>query len=127
MHRPVTETLRTARVSKVVTAVVLAAFVSLTLQPLAIAANLPAAPKATPQATATATDPSAQLAQALEATEAKLGELINDFTAGRDTAPRLQDVKQLHQQLKTLDQAALQSFAEVETHNKGQGPPASYS
>lgn len=124
MHRPVTEYLRKTRgFSKLVTVVVLAAFLSLTLQPLALAANLPAAPKATAKAAATATDPAAQLAQTLEATEAKLGELIEDFTAGRDPNHRLQDVKQLHQQLKVLDQAALQSFTEVETHIKAKALP----
>lgn len=123
MHRPVTESLRHARLfSKTITLAVLATFLSLTLQPLALAAQLPSRP-GTAKATATATDPSAQLAQALEATEAKLGELIDDFTAGRDANPRLQDVKQLHQQLKALDQAALQSFAEVETHLKAKALP----
>ncbi len=111
MHRPVTKYLRQARgFSKGVTAAVLAAFVSLTLQPLALAAQLPSRP-GTAKAAATATDPSAQLALTLEATEAKLGELLDDFTAGRDANPRLQDLKALHQQLKSLDQAALQSFA----------------
>ncbi len=124
MHRPVTKYLRQARgFSKLVTVVVLAAFTSLTLQPLALAANLPVAPKAPAKATTTATDPSAQLAQTLEALEAALEALEARLTQRQDAAPQRAEVKALEMALERLDQQAQQDFEAIEQRLKANNLP----
>ncbi len=124
MHRPVTKYLRQARgFSKAVTVVVLAAFLSLTLQPLVLAANLPVAPKAPAKATTTATDPSAQLAQTLEALEAALEALEARLTQRQDAAPQKAEVKALEIALERLDQQAQQEFEAIEQRLKANNLP----
>jgi len=121
--RPATESLRQARgFSKVVTAVVLAAFVSLTLQPLALAAQLPSPPARAKVAT-TAADPSAQLAQTLEALEAALEALEARLTQRQDAAPQKAEVKALEIALERLDQQAQQDFEAIEQRLKANNLP----
>ena len=100
---------------RTVASVVLAAFLSLTLQPLALAAQ--AAQARTPAAQA-APDTSAKLAKILEELEDKLDKLETKLTRKQQADQEKAELKALKQRLTDLDQAALDDFAKIEQHLK---------
>jgi len=116
MPLPLTTSLRRSTVfMRTVASVVLAAFLSLTLQPLALAAQ--AAQARTPAAQA-APDTSAKLAKILEELEDKLDKLETKLTRKQQADQEKAELKALKQRLTDLDQAALDDFAKIEQHLK---------
>ena len=113
MTKPVAEHLRNARwFMKTITGVVVVAFANLTLQPLAIAASLPAAPKQTERAETN----DEKLEHTLHRIEDRLerldGKLQKREAADTDKA----ELRALRQSLETLDTTALQDFAAIAQH-----------
>lgn len=105
---------------KSIATLVLVAFVSLCLQPLAIAANLPAAPKA-PIPRATTNDEN--LAKTLEEVEDRLDKFERKLSSKEDATKDKDELKRLRQNLDTLDRQALADFDKIGQHLKDKKLP----
>ncbi|MBI3546323.1 MAG: hypothetical protein HY081_06980 [Gammaproteobacteria bacterium] len=121
MSLPAIENLRRARVFLKSTAVlVTVAFLGLTLQPLAMAANLPTAPKAQ---TPAPTSNDEKLAKTLEKVEDRLEKLEAKLTKKETTSSEQNELKVLRQDLDGLDQKAIEDFDKIEKHLKDKKLP----
>ncbi len=98
---------------RVIASAVLAAFLSLTLQPLALAANLPAAPKA-PAPRAASNDE--KLAKTLEDIEDQLEKLEKKLTQKADTQKEKDELRSLRQSLDILDRLAITDLDKIGRH-----------
>lgn len=121
MSVAVTESLRSAsRFMRVVASFVLAAFLSLTLQPLALAAQLPSA---APAARTAPVSNEANLAKTLEDIEDRLEKLENKLSKKASARQEQDDIKRLRQSLDALDQQALADFEKIGKHLKDKNLP----
>ncbi len=105
---------------KSIATLVLVAFVSLCLQPLALAANLPASPKApTPRATTN----DENLAKTLEEVEDRLDKFEHKLSRKEDATKDKDELKRLRQNLDALDQQAIADFDKIGRHLKDKNLP----
>ncbi len=105
---------------KSIAALVLVAFVSLCLQPLALAANLPAAPKApTPRAPTN----DENLSKTLDDLEHRLDKFERKLSRKEDATKDKDELKRLRQNLDTLDQQAISDFDKIGQHLKDKNLP----
>lgn len=123
MDLPITGSLRrSVGFRRLVSFLVVVSFLGLQLQPLALAAETPSAPKA---ATTPAPSDEERLYKALLKIEQKLGKLVEKLSAHQDASLEDGEVKELHKDLKTLDARAIQTFDAIEQNLKAKGlPPA---
>lgn len=115
MHAAVTETLRKRPILKTVSTVVLVTFLSLTLQPLAVAAQTPSktAPVQRP-----ANGNSEILARTLTGIEASLARLEARLRKKEDASKEKTELKALRQNLEGLNSQALADFDAIGKHLK---------
>jgi hypothetical protein len=104
---------------KGIASVVTAAFLLLTLQPLAIAANQAPAVPATPRVRTNYE----KLARHIESIETKLGQLEGKLNKKEDATKEKGELKTLRQDLDTLDIQALADFDAIEAHLKAKNLP----
>ncbi len=112
---------RRQRFLKTVACFVTVAFLGLTLQPLALAANLPAKPNATE------TQPPSneeKLSKHIETIEARLEQLEVKLDKKQDSAKEQAEIKILRPELDALDQQAIIDFDKIEQHLKDKKLPA---
>lgn len=121
MDLPAIAGLRRARwFLKTTAIVVIVSFLGLYLQPLAIAARLPAK-AATPAARAPSD--TERLSQTIDSIETRLEKLEDKSSRHEDTTKERQELKILRTELKGLDQKALQDFDAIERHIKDKKLP----
>jgi len=104
---------------KAVAVTVTVAFLGLTLQPLAVAANLPA--QNPPDARAATNDE--KLARTLEDIGQRLAKLEEKLDRKLDAKSEKDDLKRLRTELDTLDRQALADFDAIERHLKDKNLP----
>ncbi|MBI5782341.1 MAG: hypothetical protein HZA69_01205, partial [Gammaproteobacteria bacterium] len=122
MNQPAIGHLRRARLFlKTTVVVVTVAFLGLTLQPLALAANLPAAPKAAAPRPASNEE---KLAKTLEDVEDRLEKLEAKLSKKETAKPEQADLKVLRQELDGLDRTAMEDFDKIEKHLKDKKLPS---
>lgn len=116
---PPTEALRhRSGVLKTTATLVLVAFLSLTLQPLAIAVQLPdTTTPAKPQSN------EEKLAKTLETLEARLEQLETKLTKKQDARQEKDDLKRLRLTLDDLDRQAITDFDKIGKHLKDKNLP----
>jgi hypothetical protein len=103
---------------KTTAAVVIVAFLSLTLQPLAIAVQLPDSnTPAKPQSN------EEKLAKTLETIEERLEKLETKLTKKQDAKQEKDDLKRLRQSLDDLDRQAITDFDKIGQHIKSKNLP----
>lgn len=118
---PVTHVLRHQHgFMKSIAAVVLVAFVSLYLQPLAIAAQLPAAAPAAKTGPASNEE---RLARTLEDIEDRLGKYEDRLARNEDASKDRDELKRLRQNLDDLDRQALADFEKIGKHLRDKNLP----
>jgi len=118
---PVTHVLRRQHgFMKSIAAVVLVAFVSLYLQPLAVAAQLPPAAPAAKPAPASNEE---KLARTLESIEDRLGKFEDRLARKEDATREKDELKRLRQNLDDLDRQALADFEKIGKHLKDKNLP----
>jgi hypothetical protein len=118
---PVTHVLRRQHgFMKSIAAVVLVAFVSLYLQPLAIAAQLP---PAVPVGKPAPVSNEERLARTLEAIEDRLGQLENRLARKEDATSDKDELKRLRKDLDEFDRHALADFEKIGKHLKDKNLP----
>ncbi len=105
---------------KSIATLVLVAFVSLCLQPLALAAQLPATVPAAKPAPASN---DANLAKTLEDLEDRLDKFERKLSRKEAAQPEQDDIKRLRQNLDVLDQQALTDFESIGKHLKDKNFP----
>jgi len=104
---------------KAVAVTVTVAFLGLTLQPLAVAANLPA--QNPPDARAATNDE--KLARTLEDIEQRLAKLEEKLDKKLDAKSEEDELRRLRAELDTLDRKALADFDAIERHLKDKNLP----
>ncbi len=121
MDLPITGQWRRARgARRFVSLLVLVSFLGLQLQPLALAAQAPSAPKAS---STPAPSDEERLYKALLKIEEKLAKLIAKLAAQQDGSLEEGEVKELHKDLLSLDRRAIQAFDAIEQNLKAKGLP----
>lgn len=112
MSVAVTHVLRRRPILKTASAIVLTAFLSLVLQPLALAAHAPGAAANAPATTATPGD-GAELAGALGAIHGQLGKLDRKLTRREAPGEEMAALRLLRQNLVGQDRRTLEGFARI--------------
>jgi len=121
----VTGSLRSAvRFMRIVSGIVLATFLGLVLQPLAIAANTPPADSA-PAGKLDASNEE-KLSRHLESIEHKLERVEGKLGRREDTRQDEDDLRSLRRELDALDGEALKDFDKIERHIHDKKLPPSH-
>lgn len=112
-NKPALTRLRRTRLFlKSTTVLVLVAFLGLTLQPLAIAVQLPAAKKSSGPTDRPASDEE-QLAANLEKIETRLSKMEEKLAKRENAFQDISELKSLHKELEALDKKALDNFDKI--------------
>jgi hypothetical protein len=108
---------------KATATIVTAAFLGLTLQPLAVAAGLPDRQPRHAAATPPAPTDAERLSQTLERVERHLDKLHDKLNKRQDIAPEHKELKALRTEINLLDRQALADFDGIERHIKAKNLP----
>ncbi len=114
--KPALTQLRRARLFlKSTTVLVLVAFLGLTLQPLAIAVQLPPDKKSSAPINRPLSDEE-QLSANLEKIESRLSKMEQKLAKRENASQDISELKNLHKDLETLDQKTLDNFDKIKKH-----------